>query len=158
MEKEQEQRERLWQAMHRLKRAQGWPPQFLGLSRGEFFMLHQVARLEKHKEGDAPGGKISDLSTATEMSKPAVSQMLNALEDKGLIERIMTKSDRRVVYVRLTDTGRERLAASGRQMAALLDAIVRELGPEDTKELTRLMDKLYQIVEKIKTGGGQTLN
>lgn len=158
MEKEQEQREKLWQAMHRLKRAQGWPLQFLGLSRGEFFMLHQVACLEKHKEGDVPGGKISDLSTATEMSKPAVSQMLNALEDKGLIERIMTKSDRRVVYVRLTDTGRERLAASGRQMGGLIDAIVRELGPEDTKELIRLIDKLYQIFEKIKTSGEQTLN
>ncbi|NLJ30182.1 MAG: winged helix DNA-binding protein [Clostridiales bacterium] len=153
---EQNQKELLWSAMHRLKKSQAWPPRLSGVSRGEFFMLHQVARLERKKDGKAPGGKISDLSAATEMSKPAVSQMLNSLEDKGLVERIMTKSDRRVVYVRLTEKGRERLDATARQMNELLDRVVKELGPEDTEELTRLFIKLYQIMEKMKTETAET--
>lgn len=147
---DQNQKDQLLNAMHRLKKEQSWPQIFSGVSRGEFFMLHKIEYLCRGENEEKPGTKISDLSAATEMSKPGVSQMLNTLEDKGLIERVMTKSDRRVVYVRLTEQGKEKLGETARQMSLLMGRIVEELGPEDTAELTRLIQKLNQIMSKLK--------
>lgn len=147
---DQHQKELLLHALHKLKKSQAWPQQFAGVSRGEFFMLHKIVCLLKNSDDEKPGTKITDISVATEMSKPAVSQMLNSLEDKGMIERIMTKSDRRVVYVRLTEKGRSKMLETTRQMDDLMDEVVEMLGDEDTKELARLFDKLYVILEEIR--------
>ncbi len=147
------QKEMLMQAMHRMKKAQVWPPFFPGVSRGEFFMLHKIEHLVKNKDTEKPGAKITDLSVAAEMSKPAVSQMLNSLEEKGMIERVMTKNDRRVVYVNLTEQGKTQLEKIAKQMDSLLDEIVKELGQEDTEEFARLLNKLNHILEEIKNRG-----
>ncbi len=144
---EQQQRDQLMQSMHRLKKMQPWP--MTALSRGEFFMLHKISHLVE-KEQNNPGAKISKLSKATDMSKPAVSQMLNSLENKGFIERILTKEDRRVVYVNLTEKGTKVLKKAHTEMDNLLRQMLEELGPEDTAELTRIADKLFKILEKIK--------
>lgn len=63
----------------------------------------------------------------------------------------MTKTDRRVVYVKLTDSGKTQLEKIAQKMDELMDQIVEELGKEDTAELARLLDKLYIILEKPKS-------
>lgn len=150
---EQTDKERLVQAMHRLKRTQTWNPPLGNISRGEFFMLHKISSLIQGAGEEKPGAKITDLSVAAEMSKPAVSQMLNSLEGKGMIERVMTKSDRRVVYVRLTDDGKAQLEMAAKRFDHLMDGLVEKLGQEDTAELARIFDKLHNILESMKEHG-----
>lgn len=120
-----------------------------GVSQGEFFILHKIVILNKELPENKPGVKISELSKAAKMSKPAVSQMLNVLEDKSLIERMTTKTDRRVVYVKLTDKGREQFQSKAEELSSLLDKIVIELGEDDTESLVNLLDKLYDIIDNI---------
>lgn len=146
---EQSQKEALMQSLHRLKKVHTWftmPPE---ISRGEFFMLHKISHLSRDASPEKPGAKITDLSVAAEMSKPAVSQMLNSLEDKNMIERVTTKSDRRVVFVRLTEQGQKQLKATIESLNRLMEQVVDELGPEDTAELTRLFEKLHGIIERM---------
>ncbi len=145
---EQADKEALMQSLHKLKRTQAWYPTLSGISRGEFFMLHRIASLSKQASEEKPGVKITELSVAAEMSKPAVSQMLNSLEDKEFVERVTTKTDRRVVYVRLTETGKAKLKEHAAEMGRKMDLIIKELGPEDTAQLTRLIDKLRIALEK----------
>lgn len=142
-------KEALMQAMHRIKRMRAILPLFPGVSRGEYFVLHQIFHLSERAGPEKPGAKITDLSVAAEMSKPAISQMLNSLEKKELIERIMAKSDHRVVYVRLTKVGRTQLEKTHERLSELMDRIIEELGVEDAMELTRLFNKLYDILEKV---------
>ncbi|MEG0377911.1 MAG: hypothetical protein RR614_05460, partial [Eubacterium sp.] len=77
-----------------------------GLRQSEFFMLMLIARCCKEQETKdgkaAPGIRISTLSKESSNSMPSVSQNINVLENEGYVERINTKEDRRVVYVRLT--------------------------------------------------------
>ncbi len=150
---EQSQKELLIQAMHRLKRTHTWNPPLGNISRGEFFMLNRIAHLIRHMDEEKPGAKITDLSIAAEMSKPAVSQMLNSLENKDMIERVTTKSDRRVVYVRLTDNGKAQLDMAGKRFGRLMEEIVEKLGQEDTAELVRIFDKLNGILEDLRERG-----
>jgi DNA-binding MarR family transcriptional regulator len=52
-----------------------------------------------------------DLAKAAELSPASVSVMLDHLERDGIVERARSASDRRVVVVSLTETGRALLAA-----------------------------------------------
>nr|WP_319487528.1 MarR family transcriptional regulator [uncultured Caproiciproducens sp.] len=147
---EQKEKDKLLEAIHSLKRAQTWLPSTEGISRGEYFTLHTIHHLTEHVDDSKPGAKITDLSNAAQMSKPAVSQMLNILEDKKLIERVMAKSDRRVVYVKLTEAGAEQLKRTHQQFHYWFDQIIEELGEEDTAELARLVNKLHTIMENLQ--------
>ncbi len=147
---DQAEKEKLIQAMHNLKRAHAWGPSMEGVSRGEYFTLHTIQRLTQEAGESGPGAKVTDLSRAAQMSRPAVSQMLNSLENKQLVERIMAKSDRRVVYVKLSEKGAEQLEKTHRQFHYWFDRVMEELGPEDTAELTRLVNKLHGIMENLR--------
>lgn len=146
---EQAEKEKLLEALHSLKKAQTWPSSMAGIPRGEYFMLHMIHHLTKKLNESETGAKITDLSKAAQMSRPAVSQMLNSLENKKLIERAMDKSDRRVVFVKLTDNGKDQLEKTHQQFHCWLDQIIEELGAEDTAELARLVNKLHLIMEHL---------
>jgi len=147
---EQTEKEKLLEALHSLKRTQTWLSPLGGVSRGEYITLHMIYHLSKNADENESGTKITDLSKAVQMSRPAVSQMLNCLEKKGLIERMMAKTDRRVVYAKLTQAGEEQLEKAHYQFHSWFDEIVEELGAEDTAELVRLINKLHAITEHLQ--------
>jgi DNA-binding MarR family transcriptional regulator len=60
------------------------------------------------KSGEATAG---DLAKAAELSPASVSTMLDTLECEGIVERRRSESDRRVVVVTLTESGRALLEA-----------------------------------------------
>lgn len=89
--------------------------------------------------------KMSELSDHIEATKPATSQLVNRLEEKELIERFMTKEDRRVVYVKLTDKGREYYEINRTRLMDFLDYLMQEMGEGEAKELLRLFNRYREI-------------
>lgn len=112
------------------------------IPRSEFKLLKVVKMNSTEKEGVT----ISSLSDHLEISKSAVSQMINLLEDEGYIERVFTKNDRRLVYVRLTDGGEKYIAQRYQEFLESMTEIFNRMGEKDTEELLRLLEKLYDIV------------
>ncbi|MBB6671229.1 MarR family transcriptional regulator [Cohnella nanjingensis] len=49
----------------------------------------------------------SELAAALDITLPAVTNLSNKLVRKGYVERLASESDRRSVYLRLTDEGRQ---------------------------------------------------
>ena len=78
--------------------------------------------------------KTSDISAHIQISKPALSQVINKLEDKGLVERVVQKSDRRSVYVRFTRKG---------------IGMFEKMGYEDTLRFITLMKKFHEVVAQV---------
>jgi DNA-binding MarR family transcriptional regulator len=74
--------------------------------------------------GPMPIGRLAALERVT---APAVTKVVGALEAAGLVERVRSEADRRVVLVRATARGRAVLergrAARVRVVAALLDGM-----------------------------------
>lgn len=70
---------------------------------GELTQQHIRALFTIDKSGEATAG---DLAKAAELSPASVSAMLDHLERDGIVERHRAEHDRRVVVVRLTDSGR----------------------------------------------------
>lgn len=142
-------KQELMEALHKLKRAARFNIPKGGLSRGECYLLQQIAKRNGEAEDGAPGVRISDLSVYAHMSKPAVSQMLNVLEDKNMVRRIMTKDDRRVVYVLLTEDGQAALDRFFRLADVTMDRLISRLGAEDTDLLIHLVNRLYDILSEM---------
>ena len=72
--------------------------------------------------------------------------MINVLEDKDYVERISTKNDRRIVYVRLTELGEHSLEKALQSFLQVANQIFGRMGEKDTETLLGLLDKLYLIV------------
>lgn len=103
----------------------------------------------KENEYNEPGVKISDLSEMIHSTKPATSKMLNILEEKGYIERIADKKDRRVVYVRLSNEGEKIITDAFKQMYEFADNTISRMGESDAKELIRLMNVFLKSLEDV---------
>lgn len=52
----------------------------------------------------------AELATGGEMTPSHTSKVLRSLEEKGLVERLLGREDRRKMYFALTPSGREALA------------------------------------------------
>ena len=109
----------------------------------------ELVRQEKEKV-ELPGVPISRLSDLLLHSKPATSRILRVLEEKDYIVRIPSKTDRRTVYVTLTEAGQKKNKEIVSHINQYMNQILVGLGPEDTAVLLRLMDRLYDVVADLQ--------
>lgn len=93
--------------------------------------------------------KTSDISAHLQISKPALSQVINKLEDKGLVERVTQKSDRRSAYVRFTRKGIGMFKRQNAQMHEAISMVVEKMGYEDTLRFIALMKKFHEVVAQV---------
>ncbi len=115
----------------------------------EYKMLGVIQReldRQNKEQLDLPGVPISRLNEVLLHSKPATSRILRTLEEKNCITRIPSKTDRRIVYVTITEVGLKISKEIEVQVEEYMSRILISLGEEDTTQLLRLMDRLYDVV------------
>ncbi|PIX96728.1 MAG: MarR family transcriptional regulator [Hydrogenophilales bacterium CG_4_10_14_3_um_filter_63_21] len=106
-----------------------------GISGAQVWVLASIA--------DAPDITVSQLSQALSVHVSTASNLLDKLARAGLVERIRSEEDRRVVRLRLTEAGRDILARAPRPLTGLIvDAL--EKMPSDA--LTRLDSELSCLI------------
>lgn len=49
--------------------------------------------------------KVSDLSTALNLPRPGVTRTVSSMVEKGYLNKISSKEDRRVTYIEISDEG-----------------------------------------------------
>ena len=101
-----------------------------GVSEIEFKTMSAISRISK--SGDV---KVSDIARYLELSAPAVSRTMKALEEKEYIERQTDKQDRRNTFVKLTKKGEERQKAWMKSFEEFSEAIFARLGDEKSNQL-----------------------
>lgn len=85
------------------------------------------------------GGELEprDIARLSGLSRAAVSSVLNTLERDGLVERFRESEDRRLVTVRLTRDGAERLVAAYRRQNEVEQEFFGALPTGDLRRLAR---------------------
>ncbi len=144
----------------------------------EFFTLMTITLIIKLKEGEIKDewaekmkkalGKAPDLSgegtTVGELVKifgasmSSVSRKVTALEKKGFVERIPAKTDRRVIYLRLTETGRAIYMKEREKQMALRNYIRRGLGEDQYVELMTLANRAFDLKDEFYASLEQKCN
>lgn len=120
---------------------------FVDISRGEFFALNM---LHDHRQRYpyVQGMYVSELADKTHVTPPAVSRMLKALEQKGLIVRNVDRDDRRNTFIRITDEGEDVREKTMEAVGALFARVFQRMGEEEMHTLLRLSGQFMQIIEE----------
>lgn len=103
--------------------------------------------IEKRNHSEDEGLKVSEISRFLGFSPPTITQLINSLEAKNMVERHADPSDRRVVRVKLTDQGKELTRKAKQFRDASLNRLVEHLGEEESEQLTELLMKVYAFVK-----------
>ncbi|WP_219462519.1 MarR family winged helix-turn-helix transcriptional regulator [Nonomuraea rhizosphaerae] len=80
---------------------------------------------------------LGELTEHLQLSKAATTELVDRVEERGLVARIRDERDRRRVFVWVTDEGRAAAAAASPRVLAddMLARAVREMTPEEREGL-----------------------
>eukprot|EP01133_Synstelium_polycarpum_P024988 gene24988-29988_t len=87
--------------------------------------------------------RMAQLARAAALSSSATTRLVNRLEDRGLLTRILCADDRRGIYTELTPAGRELLESARPTHDATLEAALDEACK--TPELAPLVRALHEL-------------
>ena len=93
------------------------------------------------------GLKVSEISRFLGLTPPTVTQLINSLEAKQMVERQADPSDRRVVRIKLTEQGKIITRRARDYMDATLNRMVEYLGEEESDQLAELLLKVHAFME-----------
>tara|TARA_B100000965_G_scaffold350565_1_gene324531 strand:+ start:172 stop:594 length:423 start_codon:yes stop_codon:yes gene_type:complete len=90
------------------------------------------------------GIAVTELSQRVNRPKPTVTEMLNKLERLGHIERVSVETDKRMVYVKATETGRKVDEILFRAVGSFLEDMLCDFSGEEKEKLWKLLIKAYR--------------
>ena len=82
----------------------------------------------------------------------AMTRLLDQLEERGLLRRERSKSDRRVVHLTLTDEGRSAIRRLAPRIAGLWDDLLEDFTVEEVGVLKSLLDRLVLKLDSAGAG------
>ena len=118
-----------------------------GLNASERGVFRAMTQIIAEKPGTELFG-LSKLNSYLNFTRPNLSQTINKLEDKGYVERVVLKDDRRVTYIRLTENGLKTVTDGFNDLFSRLEKISKILGEEDTEKLIDLVLRFCDAYEK----------
>lgn len=87
--------------------------------------------------------RMAQLARAAALSSSATTRLVNRLEDRNLLRRIICADDRRGIYTELTDSGRELLRSARPVHDSTLRTALDDAGR--IPELAPLVDALHRL-------------
>lgn len=121
---------RVW---HTVARGVSHTGRLEGLQRQQVWVLKALQ--------DGPRSMTS-LAECAQTSHTSLTGIVDRLEERGLVERVRSAEDRRVVQVALTEVGKVETEAARQRMLKRLDEVLAPLDESDRAELFRLMRKI----------------
>jgi DNA-binding MarR family transcriptional regulator len=114
------------------------------LSHAQYTLLFGLAR-----EGQL---SARDLACTADLSPATVTQMLDALAAAGLVERVRSELDKRVVLTSLTPHGQEVIGAKRAMYEARRREALAEFDDEQLAAATAVIERLRDMFEELAEG------
>ena len=113
--------------------------------------VHEISRTEVGVLATLSDGprRITQLAMTEALAQPTVTQLVDKLEDRGLVTRTRSKEDGRVVLVAITDAGAEALEAVRTEIRANMREALVELSDAELTELAHAGETMGRLIEKL---------
>ena len=114
------------------------------LSRTEFRLLREVV-MEEEK-----GRSIisSELARRLGITRSAISQIVTKLEMKGIVQRVDSPTDRKIAYIRLSDSSISVFDDQCKEANAIMERAVEILGEDKMKSFFAAYEEFGDAVSK----------
>ena len=129
-----------------------FPKRLLGidmLQRNHRMPLSHIQILVMLRDGDL---SVGDLSRRLGIAKPNITPLIDSLRDSGLVERIRSEGDRRVVNIHLLPAGQARLAEVRASLGGMASLWGEGLNRSEAKELNNALASLLRILGSLAEG------
>ncbi|OMD36396.1 MarR family winged helix-turn-helix transcriptional regulator [Paenibacillus odorifer] len=155
MDTQNSQEQKLIIAFENIKRLTARPSFKESVSYREFVMMYVINNLMKRKkpsDGEEQRGvMISRLSDLLQISRPTATQMVNSLEEKGYVVRTTSDTDRRVVYIALTNAGEQIYDSQMATYSGILSEVMEKVGKKEIDQLIFLCDRFQEAVHEVRS-------
>ncbi len=95
-----------------------------------------------------------ELAVAADLSPASTTEMLEALESAGLVQRARSSSDRRVVLTSLTDRGRELVEERRARFEPRFHAVLSEFSEPELRAAAAVLDRLRDFFDEVADDSG----
>jgi MarR family transcriptional regulator, 2-MHQ and catechol-resistance regulon repressor len=112
------------------KKIHGVASESFGITVEQFHILRHIRKGK---------GSVSELADEKQISRSAISQAVDILVEKGLIQRSQSPDDRRWVHLELTPDGDELLNAIFKETHRWMKTKMDSLSPDDLEVMRRAM-------------------
>ncbi|HBM80019.1 MAG TPA: MarR family transcriptional regulator, partial [Clostridiaceae bacterium] len=92
--------------------------------------------------------KISDLSERLTLSNSTVSGIVDRLEKQGLVERIRSKDDRRVIYVNITSESRKKVEKHHKEIEKRFNSMIQNAAPDEIDKIITGLITLKRVFDR----------
>ncbi len=92
---------------------------------------------------------VTELANILKITKSAASQLITKLEKKGLVKRNLNLFDKKINYISINKEAIETYEKKRKEYEEVVDNVVTKMGDNDCKELSRLLNKLSNIIYKL---------
>ncbi len=90
----------------------------------------------------------SEAAKKLNVTLAAITHYINSLEKQGYVSRSSSPEDRRIVFVSLSDKGRQMVDAQKQIHAEKMYGLIEYLGDKDSSALIALMSKISEYIKK----------
>ena len=96
--------------------------------------------------------RVSDVSDAMNLPRPGVTRTIKEMEMKGYLRKFASPEDGRVVYISLTEAGKELSRKYDQQYFDALSPYMVEISEEEANCMIQTIEKFYRIMCERKEG------
>ena len=93
----------------------------------------------------------NDLASITDRSKTSLTRLINTMEKKGLVYRVLSIEDRRINHIHLSDFGKQTFLVSLPVLKKMIDDLEEDIKQED-------LDKVIEVLSQIQNNINKKLN
>jgi DNA-binding MarR family transcriptional regulator len=102
------------------------------------------------RDGDADGLAVSQLAREMGVSVPTVTGMADRLVEAGMLKRVHSETDRRVVLLRLSRDGLEVAERLRAILEDLITRILKDMSPEAHRAITDAMEQVFALSQQVR--------
>lgn len=121
-------------------------PEASKLSKTEFRLLREI--IMERERGN--GIISSELSRRLGITRSAISQIVTKMEERGIVRRVASPTDRKIAYVQLSEASLALFEEQCAQANRLVERVTEEFGKERICALIEQYDELSAIVERVR--------
>ena len=112
-----------------------------GVSFAQFHLMRRLAEVD-----ESPASK---LAAGADLSPASATQALDHLAELGLVERVRSETDRRVVLNRLTPAGRDVFAAKRALLEERWQEALSDLSPDQLGQAAQVLRRMAEVLDGI---------
>ena len=123
-----------------------------GTAEGSHAILYSISGCDQAMEAEHHQVRVSDVSDAMNLPRPGVTRTIKEMEMKGYLHKFASPEDGRVVYISLTEAGKELSRKYDQQYFDALSPYMEEISEEEANCMIQTIEKFYQIMCERKEG------